>query len=73
MVSALRGEMTIPARLAAALSENPDVLDAAVCVLAAEDFIAGRAMPPPDRGVVEREGLDLDGPAAHRHYTAPDA
>ena len=73
MVSALRGEMTIPARLAAALSENPDVLDAAVCVLAAEDFIAGRAMPPPDRGVVEREGWIWTAPRRTATYTAPDA
>lgn len=39
-----------------ALSCNDDMLDAAVCALAAADFIAGRAMPPPDRQLAEREG-----------------
>jgi len=29
-----------------ALLANPDVLDAAVCVLAALDFLAGNSMPP---------------------------
>ena len=39
-----------------ALSRNADMLDAAVCALAAADFISGRAMPPPDRRLAEREG-----------------
>ena len=39
-----------------ALSSNADMLDAAVCALAAADFITGRAMPPPDRRLAEREG-----------------
>ena len=38
------------------LSRNADMLDAAVCALAAADFITGRAMPPPDRRLAEREG-----------------
>jgi len=35
---------------------NADVLDAAVCVLAAGDFLLGRAMAPENRSQAEREG-----------------
>ena len=72
IVAALRQEMTIPARLVAALSDNADVLDAAVCGLAAEDFIAGRATPPPDRSAAEREGWIWAAPRRGPTYTAPD-
>jgi hypothetical protein len=36
--------------------KNPDLLDAVVCVVAGLDFISGRAMPPLDRELAEREG-----------------
>ena len=72
IVAALRQKMTIPVRLVAALSGNADVLDAAVCVLAAEDFLAGRATPPPDRGTAEREGWIWTAPRRGPAYTAPD-
>ena len=39
-----------------ALVQSDHPLDAALCVLAAQDFLLGRAVPPPDRGLAEREG-----------------
>lgn len=39
-----------------AMRANPDVLDAAVCAVAAADFLAGLTRPPPDRDVAEQEG-----------------
>ena len=56
IVEALRQRMTIPERRVDALCRNDDLLDAAVCVLAAQDFLRGRAVPPPDRCLAEREG-----------------
>ena len=58
IVEALRKKIDIPAGVAKELSGNSDRLDAAVCVLAARDFVTGRAMPPPDRDrrLAEREG-----------------
>ncbi len=44
---------------AAALESSADTLDAAVCVLAAKDFLDGRALPPVDLGLAAQEGLDL--------------
>jgi hypothetical protein len=38
------------------LVENPDVLDAVVCVVAGMDFISGKAKHPPDKKLAEREG-----------------
>ncbi len=38
------------------LERNADVLDAAVCVVAAHDFLAGRATPPADWQLARREG-----------------
>ena len=72
IVAALRQKMAIPAGLVAALSDNADVLDAAVCVLAAADFVAGRATPPPDRRVAEREGWIWTAPRRGPAYTAAD-
>ena len=72
IVAALRQKLTIPARLVAALSDNAHVLDAAVCVLAAEDFVAGRATPPTDRIVAEREGWIWTAARRSPAYTAAD-
>ena len=36
--------------------ENSDVLDAAVCLLAASDFLSGRAHEPPDLERAMKEG-----------------
>lgn len=38
------------------LTEDEDMLDAAVCVLAAADFARGHVLPPEDRARAEREG-----------------
>jgi hypothetical protein len=36
--------------------DNADTLDAIVCVLAAQDFLEGRAMSPQDMALAQREG-----------------
>ena len=48
-----------------ALCRNADMLDAAVCALAAADFITGCALPPPApvRRLAEREGWIWTAPA----------
>ena len=56
ILDALRKRMTIPEEHCGDLSGNADLLDAAVCVLAARDFITGCAVPPPDRRLAEHEG-----------------
>ncbi|MCY3964887.1 MAG: DUF429 domain-containing protein [Acidobacteria bacterium] len=57
IVKALRRHsMRIPDSGASELHRNADTLDAAVCVLAAEDFIAGRAARPEDQDLARREG-----------------
>lgn len=59
IVKALKCQgMTIPDCRETDLQDNPDTLDAAVCVLAAEDFIRARATPPEDqdRDLARREG-----------------
>lgn len=38
------------------IEKSSDSLDAVVCLLAAKDFLAGRAMPPPADAPVKREG-----------------
>ncbi len=49
---------------AEALVVDPDVLDAALCVLAGIDFVSGRALPPDDLATAEREGwIWIRGPA----------
>ena len=56
ILDALRKRMTIPEEHYRDLSGNADLLDAAVCVLAARDFITGCAVPPRDRSLAEHEG-----------------
>lgn len=57
IIKALKRQgMTIPDCRATELQDNPDTLDAAICVLAAEDFIAGRAPGPEDHDLARREG-----------------
>lgn len=48
-----RVELTSDAEL---MVRNADALDAAVCALAAQDFLLNAAMPPPNSGNVEKEG-----------------
>jgi hypothetical protein len=46
----------IPFDVSRKLLANGDVLDAAVCLLAARDFLSGEAMQPADRALAEIEG-----------------
>jgi len=55
MIRGLGHHMQLPADTSPLLA-NADVLDAAVCVLAASDFLQGWAMPPEDHPRAEREG-----------------
>ena len=55
LVAGLRKVMTLPANLAVC-DDSADALDAIVCILAAADFANGRAMPPQDPQLAEREG-----------------
>ena len=50
----LAAPLTGPARTLAEAGD--DALDAAVCLLAAQDFLAGATVDPPDRVLAEREG-----------------
>ena len=71
IVDELRERMAIPERLAEALCGNDDLLDAAVCVLAAQDFLSGRAVPPTDRCLAERESWIWAALPRDATYTAP--
>lgn len=55
IVEALRAKLMIGESVPD-LAQSADLLDAAVCVLAGDDFIARRAMNPENRGLAEREG-----------------
>jgi predicted RNase H-like nuclease len=55
IIEALRAKLTI-GQSVPDLATSADLVDAAVCVLAGDDFIAGRAMNPENRDLVEREG-----------------
>jgi hypothetical protein len=55
LVACLRNVMALPTNLAVC-DDSADALDAIVCILAAADFVNGRAMPPEDRQLAEREG-----------------
>jgi hypothetical protein len=55
IVEALHSKLTIGESVPD-LATSADLVDAAVCLLAGDDFISGRAMNPEDRGLAEREG-----------------
>jgi hypothetical protein len=55
IIAALRTKLTIGESLPD-LAQSADLVDAAVCVLAGDDFITGRAMSPENRSLAEREG-----------------
>jgi predicted RNase H-like nuclease len=55
IVAALRTKLAISESVPD-LATSADLVDAAVCVLAGADFVAGRAMSPEDRTLAEREG-----------------
>ena len=51
----LADETDLPEDLSLPLGD-PDVLDAMICVLAGADFLAGRAYPPADLALAQKEG-----------------
>lgn len=55
IADALQAKLTVPKHIGN-IACNEHLLDAIVCVLAAMDFITGRAMPPPNRCRAEQEG-----------------
>lgn len=55
LLEALQGELTLGVG-ADAVTANADVFDAVICILAAQDFLAGRAAPPGDLAQAKREG-----------------
>ncbi len=55
LIRALGRKLTLP-QDRKVLREEPDVLDACLCVLAASDFLDGSAPGPEDRALAEREG-----------------
>jgi len=55
ILDGLRGLVTLPKDVSL-LADNADALDAAICVLAAADFLSGRAMEPADTEKAAIEG-----------------
>ena len=55
ILSALKTRMKIACE-DGPLKADADALDAGICVLAAADFLQGRAVPPADQKLAEREG-----------------
>jgi predicted RNase H-like nuclease len=56
ILASLRSHIDVDDEHAAKLESNADALDAAVCVLAAKDFLDGRAFPPEDLELAAKEG-----------------
>jgi hypothetical protein len=50
---------------AAVMVASDHAIDAAVCILAASDFLDGSARPPDDRELAEQEGWIWLGPRHH--------
>jgi predicted RNase H-like nuclease len=55
LLSWLANEADLPEDLSLPL-EDPDALDAMICVLAGADFLAGKAYPPSDLPLARKEG-----------------
>jgi predicted RNase H-like nuclease len=55
IIDSLRKVMGLPLDVSV-MQASADALDAAVCLLAAADFLRGEAMPPEDQAIAEREG-----------------
>lgn len=56
IIRSLGERLEIPQSVMPLIHANADALDAVVCTLAADDFINGRAMPPPDLEQALSEG-----------------
>jgi predicted RNase H-like nuclease len=74
IVAALAGVLTLPADTSP-LTRNADALDAVVCLLAAKDFLDGRAMEPVDADLAHQEGWIWTAPLGlpREHAVAPTA
>jgi predicted RNase H-like nuclease len=55
LLAGLQNLMDLPADTDLPLA-NADVLDAAICVLAGADFLAGKSLPPEDLPLAQKEG-----------------
>jgi len=55
LIAGLRTRIELPKDTDLPLA-NADVLDAAICVLAGADFLAGRTLPPEDLPLAQKEG-----------------
>ena len=70
----LAAQLELPEELNAPPLESADVLDAVVCLVAAQDFVRGHALPPEDPATAEREGwIWVRAPLANPHLQAPTA
>jgi len=56
ILARLAGETRIAGEAALRGREQPDVLDAMICVLAGHDFLAGRCQPPENAALAVKEG-----------------
>ncbi|HUG62441.1 MAG TPA: DUF429 domain-containing protein, partial [Methylomirabilota bacterium] len=56
IVKGLAALLDVPAETRAAMEDNDHLIDAAVCVQAAADFLRGRCQPPPDLELARKEG-----------------
>ncbi|BAS26759.1 DUF429 domain-containing protein [Limnochorda pilosa] len=70
ILDALRREGTIFPEDVGTFESSADVLDAALCVVAAADFLEGNVMPPLDRARAEREGWIWVRPPRTEHSEA---
>lgn len=59
----LRAELDVEA-VVDQMRADADVLDAVACLLAAQDFLEGRALPPPNLDVARKEGWIWAAPRA---------
>lgn len=55
ILGGLRGKMEFSAKISMA-EDNPDILDAIVCVLAGSDFLSGHSLAPKEQHHAEKEG-----------------
>lgn len=74
ILNSLRAVVDLPDDLSS-MERSADALDAAVCLLAARDFLTGEAMPPDNQSLAEIEGWiwarPLQGSAANATVRAP--
>lgn len=65
IIESLRSVAEFSDEVSGRMFQSADVLDAVVCLVAATDFLLGKAMPPENRALASRSrGMDLDAPAS---------